>query len=431
MTDSRTGQAGRWLALLAAVLGWMFDGFEMGLHPLVAEPALREFLQPDFPADADLKAAVTRWNATLNSLFLFGAACGGFLFGWLGDRLGRSRALLLSILTYTFLTGLGGFSQAAWQLAILRFGSALGMGGEWSLGVALVVELWPSSARPYLAGVIGAAANVGYLLVALVNLAIAKVAVAGGWVDADQVTSLWRPLMFVGVTPALLTVLIRFAVPESEKWKQAVAVQPPSLREVIGSAVGWRILLAVFIMAVPLLATWGAVQVIPRWVALLPGGKEAGAKEFAQMAGASGAVVGSFLAALAAWRFGRRPTFFALCLLSLLATGWLFSLAPREFNATFLVSVFVVGLCTASFYGWAPLYLPELFPTRIRSTGQGIAFNAGRIVAGVGTLTIANTIYAGDANQVATTLAIASLVYVVGLGLIWLAPETKGRPLPE
>jgi MFS family permease len=141
---------GRWLALVAASLGWMFDGFEMGLHPLVAYPALRELLGPGVAAglgsaadpatvEAALKTAVGQWNAILNALFLFGAATGGFFFGWLGDRIGRTRALTLTILTYTFLTGLGGFSTSVWHLAASRFFAAVGMGGEWSVGVALVM----------------------------------------------------------------------------------------------------------------------------------------------------------------------------------------------------------------------------------------------------------------------------------------------------
>ena len=95
-----------------------------------------------------LETAVGQWNAILNALFLFGAATGGFLFGWLGDRIGRTRALTLTILTYAILTGLGGFSTSVWHLAASRFLAAVGMGGEWSLGVALVMEIWPASARP-------------------------------------------------------------------------------------------------------------------------------------------------------------------------------------------------------------------------------------------------------------------------------------------
>src|SRR6267154_6589347 len=125
---------GRWLALTAALLGWMFDGFEMGLFPLVARPAIQNLLP-----NSD-ESAVGLWFSVATALFLIGAATGGVLFGWLGDRLGRVRAMTLSILTYALCSGLGGFAVVPWQIVAVRFIAALGMGGEWSLGVALVME---------------------------------------------------------------------------------------------------------------------------------------------------------------------------------------------------------------------------------------------------------------------------------------------------
>src|SRR5436309_4407310 len=157
---------GQWLALAAALLGWMFDGFEMGLFPLVARPALRDLLGSTNDQEVGL------WFAVATAGFLVGAATGGVLFGWLGDRLGRVRAMMLSILTYAVFSGLCGLATSAWQIAVLRFVSALGMGGEWSLGVALVMEVWPNRSRALLAGLIGAAANFGYLLIALLGLGL-------------------------------------------------------------------------------------------------------------------------------------------------------------------------------------------------------------------------------------------------------------------
>ncbi len=136
-----TEGSGRWLALTAALLGWMFDGFEMGLFPLVARPAIRTLV----PNSDD--SAVGLWFSVATALFLIGAATGGVFFGWLGDRLGRVRAMTYSVLTYAIFSGLCGFATSPAQIAGLRFLSALGMGGEWSLGVALVMELWPDSSR--------------------------------------------------------------------------------------------------------------------------------------------------------------------------------------------------------------------------------------------------------------------------------------------
>ncbi len=158
----------QYMALAAAFLGWMFDGLEMGLFPLVARPALRELMG----ADVDLNIGL--WSARITAGFLIGAAAGGLLFGWLGDRIGRVRAMVWSVLTYALFSGLCGFAESPLQIAVLRFIAALGMGGEWSLGVALVMEIWPAKSRPLLAGLIGAASNVGFLLIAVAGLAMSR-----------------------------------------------------------------------------------------------------------------------------------------------------------------------------------------------------------------------------------------------------------------
>src|SRR5437763_2059214 len=144
------------------------------------------------------------------ALFLVGAALGGLAFGWLGDRIGRVRAMSLSILTYSIFTGLCFFAQAPWHLGGLRFIAAFGMGGEWSLGVALVMESWPRDKRPLLAGIIGAASNVGYLLIAMLGYHFK--------ITRDS----WRWVMIAGAAPALLGLLIQLIVPESAGWTEAV-----------------------------------------------------------------------------------------------------------------------------------------------------------------------------------------------------------------
>src|SRR5579859_1692667 len=131
---STASDFGKWMALLAALLGWLFDGLEMGLFPLVQRSALR---------DLDINAADRNaWIGIITAFFLIGAATGGVLFGWLGDRFGRVRAMMLSVLTYALCSGLCGFARTPWEIGILRFVAALGMGGEWALGVALINELW-------------------------------------------------------------------------------------------------------------------------------------------------------------------------------------------------------------------------------------------------------------------------------------------------
>src|SRR3954467_4919521 len=181
---------GQWMVLLAAFLGWLFDGFEIGLFPVVGRPSLLSLL----PAAGDAQVGV--WFARITAAFLLGAASGGLVFGWLGDRIGRVRSLALSILTYSLFTGFSYFAQSPTQLAGLRFLAALGMGGEWALGVALVMECWPEKWRPLLAGAIGAAANFGFLL-------------SGVMAKIHNVTiESWRWTFLVGAAPAFLVFFI-------------------------------------------------------------------------------------------------------------------------------------------------------------------------------------------------------------------------------
>jgi MFS family permease len=156
----------------------------------------------------------------------------------------------------------------------------------------------------------------------------------------------------------------------------------------------------------------------------MPGGTKS-AQGAAQMMLAVGAIVGCMIAPLVAAWLNRRITFFLLCLGSLVSCQLLFSM--DAYNATFLAVTFVVGGMTAAVYGWLPLYLPELFPTRVRATAQGISFNFGRIFAGVGGIVLGGAVPGGYAKMG----AVVSLIYVVGMLVIWLAPETKGKPLPE
>src|SRR5436309_6045331 len=188
--EPASGTRAQWLVLTAAFLGWMFDGLEMGIFPLVARPALQTMIPISSIALAPDQFVGT-WMGRITALFLVGAACGGLVFGWLGDRLGRVRAMTVSILTYSVFTGLCYFAAVPWHLGVLRFVAALGMGGEWSLGVALVMECWPEKHRPILAGAIGAAANLGYGMIALTSR----------YIPREQ----WRWVLLAGAAPALLT----------------------------------------------------------------------------------------------------------------------------------------------------------------------------------------------------------------------------------
>jgi MFS family permease len=236
----------KWLALAAALLGWMFDGLEMGLFPLVAKPALGELL----PGETD--TVVVAWLAIITAIFLIGAATGGVLFGWLGDRIGRVRAMTLSILTYALFSGACGLANQAWQVAALRFAASMGMGGEWSLGVALVMEVWPNRSRAWLAGLIGAVANFGYMLIAVAGMGLNEIigelgqfllniGLSTEMKDHFVGNSGWRLLMLFGAFPAVLTLLIQFFVPESHRWaeeKKGGSISHWQTRDLFGVLIG-------------------------------------------------------------------------------------------------------------------------------------------------------------------------------------------------
>ncbi|HEX2477426.1 MAG TPA: MFS transporter [Lacipirellulaceae bacterium] len=532
--ETAASKRGIWMALVAALLGWMFDGFEMGMFPLVGRHALDELLQSEIAVNS---AVINDWFAVIIAMFLVGAATGGVIFGWLGDRIGRVRAMSLSIFTYAVFTGLCGFASEAWHIAVLRFIASLGMGGEWALGVALVIEIWPDRSRAFLAGLIGAAANVGFLCVALLSLVLVRFIEGAGnllrraglpdaTVDSLVAGDGWRLLMIAGALPALLIFFIRIFVPESHKWETERAKGATShwaTRDVLGVVIGalaattlvflwsplfdhmagevspqgeltlpaWatpvrvagsvltfiialvgymfpvvrylaraetagslragdrskyvrRLLLGACLSGVALMGTWGLIQWSSKWaIALadqLP--KEGGpyyAKEFAQIASASGAIIGTILAALAGGWLGRRVTYAGLCVLSFVSLVYMYQ-TNDVYGPKLLACFFLTGGITAAFYGWFPLYLPELFPTSIRATSQGFAYNFGRVLSAAGSLQTATlTAYFAQSvpkdrieieafPQAGTALA---FIYFVGLLIIWLGPETKGKPLPE
>lgn len=489
------------MALLAAFLGWMFDGFEMGVFGLVARPALRDLLGPG------LEGQVGHWLGIVIAVFLVGAATGGVLFGWLGDRIGRVKAMMLSVATYALFTGVCGLATSVEQLAVLRFIASLGMGGEWALGVALVMEVWPNRSRAWLAGVIGSAANVGFALVALLGIVLGTflgemkslLSVMGmstatvQWLTAFDG---WRLLMLVGTVPALLTFLIRLFVPESERWqreKERGATSHWLSRDLLGVLIGaagaigiiglwaaefpWavrltgtvagllvatlgclypvirylqrnlqpeeqaeyrlggvlrRMLFGALISGIPLLGTWGSIQWVPTWADKMTeqaGQHQPTAKGYTQFWSATGAVFGTIAAALLGDLVGRRLAYALLCLCALGVTQGLFYFCDR-YSTGFLFVVFWAGFFVGSFYGWIPLYLPELFRTRVRSISQGFAYNFGRILAAVGTLQTGALFKFFD-NSYPAACALMSLIYLLGMVVIWFGPETRGQPLPE
>jgi len=484
----------------------MFDGMEMGLFPLVARSAL-----PELMGEGVTETLVASRYGVITAGFLVGAATGGVLFGWLGDKIGRVRAMMISVFVYSICSGLSAFSQEVWQFALLRFLGALGMGGEWALGVALVMEVWPNASRAWLAGWIGAFGNLGYTLCGIVAYylidlgdtlpgALISLGLPVSWTETLTNNQNWRLMMLLGALPAVLTLFIQIFVPESEKWKQEKASGKASFwsgKDLFGVLIGamaavgliviwyldftryelpWprnadmplkfaasavllvivtlgylhparsylgrsglplevrrrtlgRMLLAAGLSGVPLLCTWAGVMWMYQWVGKLPGGTDPYARPMIQISSSIGAAIGCIIGALLCTPFGRRPVYATLCVLSAITVTGFYQL-NTHFGTIFVVSAGFMGMITAAFYGWLPLYLPELFPTAVRATGQGFGFNFGRIIAAVANLQMANLLLLFD-GRYEHACAVTAGVYAVGLVLIAYAPETKGKPLPE
>jgi MFS family permease len=269
-----------------------------------------------------------------------------------------------------------------------------------------------------MAGIIGAAANFGFLIVG---------AIGATWaITSDS----WRWMLIIGAAPALLTFFIRIFVPESERWKVAVQgknINP--LREIFAPPLLGSTILATVFATIPLIVTWGIVQWIPLWTDQLAGPDQPKAKAYSHSVIAIAAILGSLAAPLLGQKIGRRPAYFSMCVASVVSAFLLFNYTTA-YGPLFMVGVGLVGFFATSFFGWLPLYLPELFPTRVRATAQGVAFNAGRVVAAIGVFNMGAIMSFFNNSYAKAGLAI-SLVYVIGMLVIWLAPETKGKPLPE
>jgi MFS family permease len=401
-----------WVNLTVAWLGWLFDGMEMGIYSLIAVPALKELLQHTHST-----RPVGWWVGVMFAMFLLGAALGGYVFGRLGDKIGRVKTLAATIVTYSLFTGLSALCQDPIQFAACRFLGALGLGGEWGLGVALVMESWSNKSRPALAGILGAAANIGFLVCAIVGLSVGSLS--------------WRWILLIGLIPAITVLFLLLGVREPEAWKKSKERgEKPDLRILWQPGLRYRTVMGCLISSVVVLGTWGVFQWIPSWVNQMVGGNAAHERATTQMFMAFGQIAGAFVGGFIAEWIGRRWSYAIFCAGSLIFSVALYA-TVHSYGPQLWVMAAIAGVFSTAFFGWLPLYLPELFPTRIRATGEGITYNFGRILAAVGVFVGTGNLVAYFGGSFAKAGAVMALVYVVGLVLIWFLPETKGQTLPE
>lgn len=364
----------QWRSGLAAWLGWAFDGLDMHLYTLVAAPFVAQLISASTTTDP----MVGKYGSWIQGAFLLGWALGGGFFGRIGDKIGRSRALSLTILTYACFTGLSFFAQEWWHLLIFRFLAALGIGGEWAVGASLLSETWPKRWRPWIAAVLQTGVNVGILAASLANLLLAAAPP--------------RYLFLVGVLPALLVFWIRRAVPEPAEWQLAkshAAHHEPRTRDLFKGDVLRITVWVIIVCAISLTAHWAFMfwhqqhlRNLPDVLSMTPEQKNRLASTAMYIVIGS-SILGNFLAAGLARFIGYRGAIASFFLAYFVAMLTSYSVARDHVSLLWWFPL--IGLCHGGFALFT-MYLPPLFPTLLRTTGAGFCYNIGRVVAAFGTV---------------------------------------------
>ena len=414
----------QWLVLFVAWLGWVFDAMDSTIYTLVLHPALHELLGAKTGGQVS-QETMAWYGGIILSIFLIGWAIGGVLFGVIADKLGRTKTLIFTIIIYALFTGLAAVSRSWWELAGYRFLTALGIGGEWAAGAALVAETWPDSKRAQAAGILQSAWAAGFLAAAVLNLMLRSQS--------------WRWMFVLGVAPALVALLVRFWVAEPERWVKSRQAQTPDVKnqnkvaQLFEPSLLRATLVGSGLAFVAVFGLWGATNWTPTLVRSLPdvSGLEGGAittrVSYATMMLNVGALVGYLSLGPLADRYGRRTAFALMCLGSLVFLPVTF-LAPRSYGHVLLLLP-ILGFFNNGIFSGFPIYLPELYPTRVRATGAGFCFNVGRVLASLAPfLTGVLVAVLGTFGRAASAIA---LIYILGLVILLFAPETKGKPLPE
>lgn len=423
----------QWNTLAASNLGWMFDGFETYALILTAGPALRQLLEPSqYPQ-------IPSYIGTIIAITLLGWGIGGLLGGVLADYIGRKRTMIIAILAYSVMTGLSALSFDWISFAILRFLVGVAIGSEWATGTSMIAELWPDRARGKGAGLMQCGLGLGFFLASLAWLYIAPLGEGS-----------WRYMYLLGVLPALITLWIRTAIPESRLWEAANAKRKAAQEKMRSGTAGEheeklarftlvdlfsepelrKRAIIVFLMSLTTTVGWWGISTwVPPFIGSIAQSQGLSPQAWASYAGmayTAGSVTGYITLGFLADAYGRKPVTIAFFVLALLLTPVLF-LWTRDLTLL-LVLAFVNAIFSNGQYTWMPVWLPELFPTRMRATALAFAFNGPRFIAFLGPL-IAGTLIV-QFGGFGTAAVIVSLIYLLGIAMAPLLPETRGKPLP-
>jgi MFS family permease len=473
-----------WFVFVVSALGWLFDCLDQQLF-ILARPAAMKDLLSDIKDPQQLNSAVTFYGDIATSVFIAGWATGGLIFGMLGDRIGRAKTMMLTILIYSACTGLSALSRSVYDFAFYRFLTGLGVGGEFAVGVALVAEVMPAVARPQALATLQALSAVGNVTAALINMGLG---IAEG---EGLVSSPWRIMFWIGALPAVLALFIRSRLKEPDSWVQAQQSRETSKK--LGSyselfadpTLRKHALLGLVLACSGVIGLWAigfyapdliklvqekpvtqaiyaseiAASKSPEETALLeklrdaPKDTKFTAEEQARkdtiskkiqgrtkiyqgltaIATNIGAFFGMFGFGVLSQRIGRKPSFVIALLAAFFSTAAVFWFMSDLWQIFVLAPL--MGFCQLSLFSGYAMYFPELFPTRLRSTGTSFCYNVGRFVAAAGPLVKIwiNSLF----NEPDPVLRLRyggvsmCVVFLVGLLVLPFLPETKGKPLPE
>jgi MFS family permease len=503
-----------WFVLVVAALGWLFDTMDQQLFVLARPAAMKELVKQE-TTDENPKTTSLRQREAgdiATSLFIAGWACGGLFFGMLGDRIGRAKTMLITILVYSACTGLSALSVGVADFIFYRFLTGLGVGGEFAVGVALVAEVMPGGARTGALGMLQALSAIGNIAAALINLGL------GIAEEEGLVASPWRVMFLIGALPALLAVAIRWGLKEPEAWQKASGAlkdvpatgiasgEPPARPEgpaptakQLGSYAElfrdprWRkhAILGLLLGMSGIIGLWSVGFFTPDLIRYVQrkgvasevyrehmvdarqNKEESLAKKWADIQDHEqknkpfpddlkdlqktaepiisgrlsrwssytslminlGAFFGIYGFSVLAQHIGRKISFVIALTAACASTAAVFWFL-HDFWQIF-VMVPIMGFCQLSLFGGYAIYFPELFPTRLRSTGTSFCYNVGRFVAALGPLVKAalERFFQSVSDDPVQSLRYAGVtmcaVFLIGFFVLPFLPETKGKPLPE
>ncbi|MFB3827228.1 MAG: MFS transporter [Bryobacteraceae bacterium] len=431
-----------WFVLVVASLGWLFDTMAQQLFNIARVPAIRDLMGAK-PGDAAMARAVSEQAGYATMIFMIGWALGGVLFGILGDRIGRAKTMMMTILFYSVFTGLSVLSTGIWDFNVYRFLCGLGVGGQFAVGVALVAETMPARARPYALGMVQALSAVGNMMAATTGIVLGQMETAGA------ITGAWRYLFVAGALPAPLALVVFKKLKEPEQWVKARAEKKKmgSFHDLFADP-RWRrnSIVGMLLAFAGVVGLWGiGFFSFDLLRPVLERTFRAQGFTGAELAGRTTMWIGitSLLQNIGAFfgvnaftwltqRTNRRKAFAVSFVAAMGMTAFTFWKLETFVDIFWMIPL--MGFSQLALFGGYAIYLPELFPTRLRSTGTSFCYNVGRAVAALGPLTLGlltSRVYAGYQDPMRYAGITMCLVFLVGMAALPFAPETKDRPLPE